>query len=202
MIKNTPDPKYFDVSVGFGEHKQTAIDLMTLVIKILNEFEINYFLISGTLLGFKRHNDFIPWDDDIDLIVSDDIFDKIKLIFEKYHKVLIIKFIKQHFIKISFRDEGIKLIKNDCKWPFIDLFVYRIHPGKKIEFFKKLWDVDKFFPPLEKPFLGITVKIPSDTDYFLKRNYGPDYMTVYKSSSYSHKEEKHINKVVAYNIKK
>jgi phosphorylcholine metabolism protein LicD len=199
-----PDSKYFNTSLGFGEHKETAIKLMDLVIKILDEFKIDHFLISGTLLGFVRHNDFIPWDDDIDLIVSEDIFEKIKIIFVKYHKVLIIKFIKRYFIKISFREEGLNLKRCDCKFPFIDLFVYHIHQdkyNKKMEFFNRLWDYDKFYPAIEKTFLDVKVKIPSIPHYFLKENYGNNYMTVYKSSSYSHKDEKHINTVVKHNIK-
>jgi lipopolysaccharide cholinephosphotransferase len=62
--------KYFNSELGFGKSKQTAIELLKITIDILNEFNINYFLISGTLLGYARHNDFIPWDDDIDLIVE------------------------------------------------------------------------------------------------------------------------------------
>jgi phosphorylcholine metabolism protein LicD len=203
MNISTANSKYFSSSLGFGEHKQTAINLMTKVINILNEFEIDYFLISGTLLGFVRHNDFIPWDDDMDLIVSDDILNKIKMIFIKYHKILIIKFINKYFIKISFREEGIPLNRCDCKFPFIDLFLYYVHPDphhKKMEFFKRLWDYDFFYPPQEKTFLDITVKIPRIPHYFLKENYGSNYMTVYKSPSYSHKKEKHINTVVKHNI--
>ena len=50
--------KYFNDSLGFSEHKQTAIDLLSITTKILDEFNIEYFLISGTLLGYIRHNDF------------------------------------------------------------------------------------------------------------------------------------------------
>lgn len=41
---------------------------------VLNEFDrvcremgIGYFVCGGTMLGYKRHNGFIPWDDDIDV---------------------------------------------------------------------------------------------------------------------------------------
>ena len=48
---------------GFGQYKNVAIDLLKKTIDILNEFDINHLLISGTLLGYVRHNDFIPWDE-------------------------------------------------------------------------------------------------------------------------------------------
>ena len=202
------DVKYFSSNLGFGKHKKTAINLMSTIITILNEFKIDYFLISGTLLGLIRHNDFIPWDDDIDLIVSNDILNKIKMIYIKYHQTLIIKFINNYVIKISFRKEGIPLNRCECNFPFVDLFVYCVHPPKKhikikqLEFFKRLWEYDKFYPPQEKTFLGMIVKIPRIPDYFLQENYGQDYMTVFKSPSYSHKKEKHINTVINYNINK
>ena len=41
--------KYFDDKNGFGKYKETAIDLLKETIKFLDEFNINYFLISGTI---------------------------------------------------------------------------------------------------------------------------------------------------------
>ena len=127
---------------GFGKYKNVAIDLLKKTISILEEFNINYFLISGTLLGYVRHNDFIPWDDDIDLLVDDTLRSKLDLISEKYPEINIFKGNKYDCVKFCFSDgmqipenESViewkkKSIKDDkyC-WPFIDLFTYELGPG-------------------------------------------------------------------------
>lgn len=36
-------------------------------IEVLDRLEVKYFMLGGTLLGAIRHGGFIPWDDDVDL---------------------------------------------------------------------------------------------------------------------------------------
>lgn len=40
-----------------------------VVIQLLEKHQVEYFAHSGTLLGIARHEGFIPWDDDIDVMV-------------------------------------------------------------------------------------------------------------------------------------
>ena len=54
-------------------------------IKICDENGLSYFLFAGCAIGVERHKGFIPWDDDIDIGMLRDDYEKVLKIYrEKY----------------------------------------------------------------------------------------------------------------------
>lgn len=53
--------------LSLREIQNEELYILKYVVDILEENNLRYSLLGGTLLGAIRHRRFIPWDDDIDI---------------------------------------------------------------------------------------------------------------------------------------
>ena len=62
--------------------QQVELKILKYFIEVCEENDLTYFMYAGSLIGVIRHQGFIPWDDDIDVIMFREDFEKLNKIFE------------------------------------------------------------------------------------------------------------------------
>lgn len=73
------------------KEKQILINLFQKFINICQVHNLRYYCIGGTLLGAIRHQGMIPWDDDIDVLMPREDYDKfLKIDFSEFEGVEVI----------------------------------------------------------------------------------------------------------------
>ena len=63
--------------IEIEEYRQILVGVLSTIDRLCNEHHLRYFLCYGTLLGAVRHQGFIPWDDDIDIVMPRDDYNKL-----------------------------------------------------------------------------------------------------------------------------
>ena len=79
----------------FQEH---ILKVFKFTVDFLERHNLRYVACGGTVLGAVRHNDFIPWDDDIDIYLPREDYDKLLTMKEEMQK--------EGFDVLSLNDRG------------------------------------------------------------------------------------------------
>ncbi|MGT2686092.1 LicD family protein [Streptococcus porcinus] len=66
-----------------SEIRKIQLEMLSYIDKIARENKIEYSLGGGSLLGSIRHQGFIPWDDDIDLMLKRSDYEKLMVVLAK-----------------------------------------------------------------------------------------------------------------------
>lgn len=101
--------------------------------KICRKHNIKYTLAGGTLLGAIRHNGFIPWDDDVDVYM-------LREDYQKFREVVSTELSDEYFYQSNETDPNYyylydKIRMNDTIFEEASLANYDIHQGVYIDIF-------------------------------------------------------------------
>ncbi len=113
------------------KYKNMVLDIMKDFHVFMKIHGIKYSLAFGTLLGAIRHNGYIPWDDDIDIILTNEEFHKLLEVVDQFNsdKYLVVKplddspfafsrLIKVYDKRACMKEYGVATVGG----PFIDVF--------------------------------------------------------------------------------
>ncbi len=115
--------------------QSVQINILQEIINICNRHSIKFILVWGTLLGAVRHKGFIPWDDDLDIAMKRDDYERFKqaalqelpehLFFQDYitdegfHGLIA----KVRDSRTCIVENGYRNVKNMNHGIFVDIFV-------------------------------------------------------------------------------
>lgn len=126
------------------EYKERLLTMFSYFNEFCKKNNIEYSLIGGSLIGAIRHNGMIPWDDDIDVVMSLSNYKKLQNIMENdcnnndYYFCNHINNSSYFYPYIKLIDKK-TIIKNENNYKtidnygiFIDIFCYNYLPDNKI----------------------------------------------------------------------
>ena len=89
----------YTVTKDIKEVWAIEIDLLMQLDEVCKKLNLKYYITDGTMLGTVRHKGFIPWDDDIDVTMFRDDY-------EKLLKVAETEFKYPYFLQTEYSDPG------------------------------------------------------------------------------------------------
>lgn len=141
--------------IDINTQKKIQIEMLKYIHKVCKENNIKYTLIAGSLIGAIRHKGMIPWDDDIDIILMRDEYQKlIKVLKESNHPKYKLMYDEPDyyypFPKLVDTTTTLKegtLRKIEGYGLFIDIFEYHYIPNNKLlqKFHYKMLNLKKKF---------------------------------------------------------
>ena len=192
--------------------QKANLGLLKIFDRICKENGISYWLDFGTLLGAVRHKGFIPWDDDIDVGIMRDNYEKIITIFEKGLE-------DYPDLYCSFSHNGknkcfVKIRHKKSENIFVDLFPYDSY-YKKLNFEeqvilsnkitelmkKKFWMLPLSEKELRKRFKDLTHRIILESKEIMNENnpalfWGLDFPHKWSHKVYSHENIFPLGKIL------
>ncbi len=206
MYKNTDSGLIYFSKTGFFQEKDAAMAHLRDADELLTSEGVDYCLMFGTLLGLLRHGDFIPWDDDLDIIIFDmkkfetrcieKFEDKGYTVLQDIRRISPLKMVP--FFKLKTRcgyriylNKGNSIPGVSWKFPWLGVWepVFNKKKAMTLPPEKFVYDIDDFFPLQRKPFKEFSVMIPQNPAKILNEYFGTgDWMKYCIPSTLDHRQ--------------
>ena len=116
--------------IELKEIQAIAMNILGQIAKLCEELNLRYYLIYGTLLGAVRHQGYIPWDDDLDIMMPredhDILIAYLRENIAKYHNLEVFNHEnnpKYPYMITRISDQRYRLIMNNEKEYGMGVFV-------------------------------------------------------------------------------
>lgn len=148
--------------------------LITIIERICRKHQFTFFMAFGTLIGSWRHHDVIPWDGDVDLLMSVDHRSQLLDILNKFHNTLLQYNIyhfsepEREYFKISFRHAP-HAGNRPWRFPFVDIYFYTTNATHLFSKSHKMtvFSLDHIFPLVMRPFGQVWLPAPKHPEHIL-----------------------------------
>ena len=155
--------------MSLEEIKSTTIGVLNFIDEVCRQNELKYFLCGGTLLGAVRHNGFIPWDDDIDIMMPRKDYERLFEVWPEnsYYMVRNHKNTSNfpYAYGKAFDSRTIKQepIRKKCQLIGVDVDIFPIDnlPNEKAESQRLFNDVDRYTSIMSKHIYPLRLGIKS-----------------------------------------
>lgn len=130
-----------DTNINLEERRVIQLEMLKEIDGFCRENGIRYSLAYGTLIGAIRHKGFIPWDDDVDIIMPVDDCERFKALFNsdtiKFCDIETEPHYEYAFPRLAYRNTYRKLGYNKKTYGVnIDIYVMQGLPSTQKEIIK------------------------------------------------------------------